>query len=667
MSSSGEQGGVRRVEKRLIMDDKDTSTVVLELRDKNISFIHEKMESCDNEMQELLMNNENDMSRAIEEVKTKFAKIADDIRKENTRKKSRLQGLLNLERYQLGVLEHLDTDNLLHIYSTFEKDVEGIEASIFNDSAVSSPSTSQNGDLSYVNVEKHEGKDTPPHPTPPSKHLLHGDHNYSPRGSGPSNALTMAVDIVNRCKSRGGLLPRPDIYHGSDPTLIQEYKDANKLKIWRLAMQGSDIYYLNENVKDFLNENLPGWSLEQRKSPETIEVTEPPDSNVSSILANDILTPAATDIVFLRENDVDLTRHRQGRCRSISPRRKCGAVCNTFKLGNSIVSLGDVVKNDERSPLLKDRSYQNARFGESTYHNGGGNVVLSGSQGGYSAMEMQNSLDVRALDAAIERVKLKSSKLETKTQYLDYTSKTDGTSASGYPSPQRSANPKCHDSPLRLDLREVLKKFDNKQVLPRFCDSNYSESTTIRNCTPSFTSWDAELCSIRNLKSGDRKPRWGAGRPSSPHRHHKRSASSSPQRKNLQSNQSHVVTYFQSGKRKNHISPYLSFDDHWKRRVFDYEVLSNKPSSYSQSLLARIVGFQVQDNQDCYDRFIEIWNTDVFKISVLNVFCNQFRLTKRNAAVRARGLFQSILIDAFPLTSERVKLLRIKISNSVMI
>jgi hypothetical protein len=71
-----------------------------------------------------------------------------------------------------------------------------------------------------------------------------------------------------------------------------------------------------------------------------------------------------------------------------------------------------------------------------------------------------------------------------------------------------------------------------------------------------------------------------------------------------------------------------------------------------------LIGFQLRDNMECYERFIEIWNSDIFKVNVLNVFCLEFKVTKKNAAIRARGLFQGILLRIFPRTVEQVKLFR---------
>ena len=38
-----------------------------------------------------------------------------------------------------------------------------------------------------------------------------------------------------------------------------EYRDACKIKIWKYALMGNEKYSCSDDVRDFLDENMPGW------------------------------------------------------------------------------------------------------------------------------------------------------------------------------------------------------------------------------------------------------------------------------------------------------------------------------------------------------------------------------------------------------------------------
>ena len=77
--------------------------------------------------------------------------------------------------------------------------------------------------------------------------------------------LKVAVGIVERAKARnlagGTLLPRRITKCDTDE-LKQEQKDAEKLKRWKQALKGRPKCKCSDEVRDCLDENLPGWRAE---------------------------------------------------------------------------------------------------------------------------------------------------------------------------------------------------------------------------------------------------------------------------------------------------------------------------------------------------------------------------------------------------------------------
>ena len=39
----------------------------------------------------------------------------------------------------------------------------------------------------------------------------------------------------------------------------KEYRDACKLKTWKYSLQGKNRYKCSDEVRDYLDENMPGW------------------------------------------------------------------------------------------------------------------------------------------------------------------------------------------------------------------------------------------------------------------------------------------------------------------------------------------------------------------------------------------------------------------------
>jgi ribosomal RNA-processing protein 8 len=80
-----------------------------------------------------------------------------------------------------------------------------------------------------------------------------------------NKAMENAESIVERAKARelisGRLLPRamPVKISRTSPELEQEHKDATKLGMWKKALKGAGTYNCSDEVRDYLDKNLPGW------------------------------------------------------------------------------------------------------------------------------------------------------------------------------------------------------------------------------------------------------------------------------------------------------------------------------------------------------------------------------------------------------------------------
>jgi len=76
-----------------------------------------------------------------------------------------------------------------------------------------------------------------------------------------TKALHYAKDIVSRKNQRPNLIPRMKT-HGTTPELIQEAKDGEKISHWKQALKGSKGIRCSDEVRDYLDKELPGWRTE---------------------------------------------------------------------------------------------------------------------------------------------------------------------------------------------------------------------------------------------------------------------------------------------------------------------------------------------------------------------------------------------------------------------
>jgi hypothetical protein len=74
------------------------------------------------------------------------------------------------------------------------------------------------------------------------------------------NQLKRAKEIVDRYLERGRVFPRELRDCGrTDPVRQQEYRDACKIKTWKYSLMGKNRYSCSDEVRDYLDENMPGW------------------------------------------------------------------------------------------------------------------------------------------------------------------------------------------------------------------------------------------------------------------------------------------------------------------------------------------------------------------------------------------------------------------------
>ena len=610
-----------------VMNDDTKINKLQSLRDKNIAVIHQQLRISEDELDHLLMKNEEDLQKSIHDLRKHHAQISDNLREDFARKSERLQGLLQLERYQLGVMEHIGSDDMLHLYITLEKDARGIE----------------NG-KSQTRRDIHSYR-------PQEPFLYQNSSDDENKFVEPVISDTHVTDIVSRYKARGGILPKRQVNHDSDPALQQEYKDFIKLKNWRQAVHGSLVYKITEEVKTVLDENMPGWNFQSSQEESVYKENSIPENKLFPFESKESQSAGQLHI------------HKFP---SSGPKyRRKGYDNNSFFVGETVVTIGSITKRVDDN-VLDDtcRSIEGTlQYGEDSksnirnYRNTRANSTRKRLSGGYtdneySIKDLRASNDIRALDVAIDKVKIKSSRSHSQSQASNDIPITPH-STSMAPKIHAVSKQRAND---KLDLRIILKKFENHSISPKVGNEIVEKTGTSsihaikpkresRGRSIRSQSVDKSTCMIsnnnftRNASSLSPEGRRRGRRVSSP-------------------NKSLVLIVFQNDGHLTHVNPYITFNDLWRKLLFDYEVMPSKPTAYSRSILARLIGFQLRDNMECYERFIEIWNSDIFKVNVLNVFCLEFKVTKKNAAIRARGLFQGILLRIFPRTVEQVKLFR---------
>jgi len=72
-----------------------------------------------------------------------------------------------------------------------------------------------------------------------------------------TNPMQKAIDIVERYRANGCLLPR-QYKNGTDSQRIQENKDAQKLYNWKEALNGKR-GKCSDTIRDYLDAEMPGW------------------------------------------------------------------------------------------------------------------------------------------------------------------------------------------------------------------------------------------------------------------------------------------------------------------------------------------------------------------------------------------------------------------------
>jgi len=80
-----------------------------------------------------------------------------------------------------------------------------------------------------------------------------------------NDPMAKAIDIVQRYRERGHIMPREWREHHLDPVRAEEYKDASKLRNWKRALKGNGTHNCPDAVRDFLDTEMPNWRKDVRK------------------------------------------------------------------------------------------------------------------------------------------------------------------------------------------------------------------------------------------------------------------------------------------------------------------------------------------------------------------------------------------------------------------
>ena len=124
-----------------------------------------------------------------------------------------------------------------------------------------------------------------------------------------ASAMKNARDIVDRCKERitngGNLLPRfIEKHNRTDDEKIQEYKDTQKLRNWKQALKGSNDQRCSNEVKEYLDEELPGWNEEKKTSKKTSKKT-PSTNSKEKLKSMKLQTASANEETEEEEEEED--------------------------------------------------------------------------------------------------------------------------------------------------------------------------------------------------------------------------------------------------------------------------------------------------------------------------------------------------------------------------
>ena len=92
------------------------------------------------------------------------------------------------------------------------------------------------------------------------------DEVNSRKGMNRAVQMQKAREIVQRYRERGNVIPRK-LADRSTPEKEQEYKDAQKLTKWKQTLKGNgnSKYNCPDEIRDYLDENMPHWRDEVRE------------------------------------------------------------------------------------------------------------------------------------------------------------------------------------------------------------------------------------------------------------------------------------------------------------------------------------------------------------------------------------------------------------------
>jgi hypothetical protein len=168
-------------------------------------------------------------------------------------------------------------------------------------------------------------------------------------------ALVNALEIVERAKKRvennGNLLPQNiQKKNRTTPELKKEYKDAKKLGSWKNALKGKGRGKCFDDVRDYLDQHLPGWRVEQdfdKKSLEyAIAIVERAELRAKQI-AQQTAEQTANSIIRLLPRRIDNVKNRK--TTELKQQHK-----DAVKLGNWKTSLKGIWNGNQCSDEVRD-------------------------------------------------------------------------------------------------------------------------------------------------------------------------------------------------------------------------------------------------------------------------------------------------------------------------
>ena len=71
----------------------------------------------------------------------------------------------------------------------------------------------------------------------------------------------------------------------NDPSRYQENKDATQLNTWRSAIRGQNQVTCSAELRNYLDENIPGWSLNHNAIAKDVDIAAKQSHDIATTLS----------------------------------------------------------------------------------------------------------------------------------------------------------------------------------------------------------------------------------------------------------------------------------------------------------------------------------------------------------------------------------------------